>query len=77
MSDQTNQNLAFKLSWFGPDGQSFYSKNFMIDPGEKTPLISSSISIPPEKREPGTYCIQLELFGEIISRKSFALVNPD
>lgn len=65
--------LQFELEWVGPDGDDFYTKKTDLEPDEEKSVFGSAISIPPEKRKPGTYGVVLKLYGEIIAEKSFVL----
>ena len=50
-----SQELVFRLDWIGPDGKSFYRKQIDFFPDDTTSIIKSSISISPDKRQPGKY----------------------
>jgi hypothetical protein len=65
--------LAFRLNWTGPDGKSFYSKQVDLPQGDTTTIINSSISITPDKRQPGKCRLQVFLFDEMIAEKGFEL----
>ncbi len=65
--------FIFELSWTGPDGESFYTKNFEVAASDEPVSLYSSISIPPDKREPGSYALRFYLFDELIATKSFIL----
>jgi hypothetical protein len=68
-----DRELTFRLNWIGPDGKSFYSKQVDFPRGDTTTTISSSISITPDKRQPGKCQMQVYLFDEMISEKRFEL----
>jgi hypothetical protein len=68
-----DKELNFNLEWIGPDGKSFYSKQVDLPRGDTTTTINSSISITPDKRQPGKCLIQLYLFDELIAEKKFEL----
>lgn len=68
------QELAFRYDWVGPDGQSFYGKRLDLFPEDSTSVIRSSISIPPDKREPGKYSFQIYLYDNLIGQKDFELI---
>jgi hypothetical protein len=68
-----DEELPFRMEWSGPDGGSFYSKKIDLIKGDSVPFISSSISITPDKREPGEYYLRVYLFDEMVGEKSFVL----
>jgi hypothetical protein len=77
---KTNQQIKFYFNWRGPDGKSFYKKKieFLLD--DSTSTISSSISISPEKRKPGTYKVRVSFRKKIIAEQKFELIvktNPE
>jgi len=65
--------LMFDLVWLGPDGEKFYSKDIELSRSGDEPQLYSSISIPPDKREPGKYVLEVYLFDELIAAKNFVL----
>jgi hypothetical protein len=67
------QQLSFVIDWVGPDGNSFYKKKIELLPDDSTTTISSSISVSPQKRQPGNYLVRVYLFKELISEKNFIL----
>ncbi len=69
----TNKDIMFHVEWIGPDGKSFYRKRIDLSPDTNSSSLKSSISISPEKREPGSYLIRLFLFRELIAEKKFQL----
>lgn len=69
-----NQELVFRYDWIGPDGKSFYGKQLDLFPNDSTDVIKSSISIPPDKREPGKYSFQIYLYDNLIGQKDFELI---
>jgi hypothetical protein len=69
----SDSKLLFDLVWRGPDGEKFYSKGIELSSDEDDARLYSSISIPPEKREPGKYALEVYLFDEMIAEKKFRL----
>ena len=67
------EKMIFYLDWVGPDKNSFYKKKIELASGDTTSVISSSISIPSKKREPGDYKLKVYLFKELIAEKIFKL----
>ena len=65
--------LPFRMEWYGPDGESFYDKKVEINPADTSISFNGSISITPDKREPGKYGLRVSLFDDIISEKNFQL----
>lgn len=68
------KEIKFKLDWIGPDGKSFFQKQVEFVSGDSTDVISGSISISPEKRQPGIYVLKVYLFKEAIAVRKFELV---
>jgi hypothetical protein len=81
--DLTNLNvyrdaeLPVRLEWIGTDGQSFYKKQINLLPGDTSSAINSSISITPDKRQPGEYLLRIYLFDEMIAEKKFELLSEE
>jgi len=72
-----DEELPFRLEWFGPDGESFYSKKSEIKPTDSLSVINGSISITPDKRQPGEYFLRVYLFDDLIAEKRFELFYQD
>jgi hypothetical protein len=70
------RELMFHLVWLGPGEREFYTKRIDWTPDPDDPILTSSISIPPERREPGEYALKVYLFRELIAEKSFELLPP-
>jgi hypothetical protein len=68
-----DRELIFLLDWIGPNGRSFYRKQVDLSPGDSSSTITSSISISPDKRQPGKCFLRLYLFNELIAEKKFEL----
>ena len=69
--------LPFRMEWIGPDGRSFFSKKVNILQADTLSSITGSISITPDKREPGECFLRVYLFDELIAEKKFELrENP-
>ena len=73
----SNQPLTFFADWIAPNDSSFYRKKFNISPGDSLISILSSISIAPEKRQPGNYRFRFYLFEKLITERNFELVKSD
>jgi hypothetical protein len=77
---KTNEQLKFYFDWIGPDGKSFYKKQVVYTTSSPLFTISNSISITPEKRQPGTYILQVTFRKKIIAEQKFELTvqtKPD
>jgi hypothetical protein len=77
---KTNEQLKFYFEWIGPDGKSFYKKQVAYTASSPLFTISNSISITPEKRQPGTYTLQVSFRKKIIAEQKFELTvqsKPD
>jgi hypothetical protein len=72
-NDYLNRELKFSLNWIGPDSNSFYSKEIILQPGDSTSTLTSSISITPKKRHPGNYICRIYLYKTLIAEKKFVL----
>lgn len=72
-SDFNDQDMLFALDWIGPDGKPFYSKEIDLAPNDSISNLNSSISISPDKREPGNYIFQISLFGKLIAEQNFEI----
>jgi hypothetical protein len=70
-----NRLLMFHLEWIGPGGMDIYRKRIDLDIGDSTSVLQSSISIPPDKRQPGNYSFKVYLFRELIAEKFFELID--
>lgn len=68
-----DEELPFRLEWTGKDGESFYTKKAEIKPSDTTSILNASISITPDKREPGECFLKVYLFDEMIGEKRFVL----
>jgi hypothetical protein len=71
------RELMFHLVWIRPDGKEFYTKRIDLDPTGSDAALVGSISIPPGRRDPGIYRLQVFLFRELIAEKSFELRSAD
>ncbi|MCU0370173.1 MAG: hypothetical protein MUC31_02060 [Bacteroidales bacterium] len=69
--------LPVRIDWAGPDGKSFYDKRADFLQSDPSASIFSSISITPDKREPGEYYLRVYLFDEMIGEKRFLLKLSD
>jgi len=72
-----SRELMFHLAWLGPGEDEFFTKRVDITPTDSVMTISSSISIPVGKREPGEYALKVYLFRELIAQKRFLLLSPE
>lgn len=69
--------LPVRLEWTGPDGKDFYSKKIDIEQSDSVPAINTSISITPDKREPGDYFLRVYLFDDVVGEQSFVLLPAE
>jgi hypothetical protein len=69
----SNQPMKLLIDWIGPNDSSFYKKKIEFLPDDFTSTISSSISISPEKRKPGTYTVRVSFRKKIIAEQKFQL----
>jgi len=69
-----DRELMFHLDWIGDNGKSFYRKQIDISPDDSSSTINTSISIPPDRRQPGNYILRIYLFRELIAEKKFELI---
>ncbi len=72
-----DEEFPVKMEWIGPDGESFYTKKADFKPADTLSTLAASISITPDKRQPGSYALRVLLFDEIIAEKSFELKLKD
>jgi hypothetical protein len=68
-----DDELPVRLEWYGPDGESFYSKKHLIPKSDSISVLTSSISITPDKRQPGEYLLRVFLFDDMVGEKRFVL----
>jgi len=71
---KTNEQMVFYFNWIGPDGKSFYKKRVVYTTSNPFFTISNSISITPEKRQPGNYKLRVSYRKKIIAEQQFELV---
>lgn len=74
---KTNEQMKFYFEWIGPDGKSFYKKRIVYTTSNPFFTISNSISITPEKRQPGKYNVRVSYRKKIIAEQKFELVLPE
>ena len=72
-ADYLDDELRFKVDWIDPDSNSFFSKKIDLSPGDSSSTIKSSISITPEKRQPGNYILRIYLYERLLAEKKFVL----
>jgi hypothetical protein len=73
---KTDEQMKFYFNWIGPDGKLFYKKRIVYTTSNPSFTISNSISITPEKRQPGTYTLQVVFHKKIIAEQKFELLIP-
>ena len=73
--DSINNPLTFYAEWIGPDRNSFYRKEISLKSNEVS--FSSSISVTPNKRDPGNYSLRIYLFEKLIGEKNFELSKTE
>ena len=71
---KTNEQMKFYFDWIGPDGKSFYKKRVVYTTSNPFFTISNSISITPEKRQPGNYTLTVSFRKKIIAEQNFELI---
>ncbi|MCU0332365.1 MAG: hypothetical protein MUC75_03220 [Ignavibacteriaceae bacterium] len=74
---KTNEQMKFYFNWIGPDGKSFYKKRVVYSTSNPFFTVSNSISITPEKRQPGKYKVRVSYRKKIIAEQKFELVLPE
>jgi hypothetical protein len=77
---KADEQMKFYFEWIGPDNKTFYKKKIEYSTGDSTFTITNSISISPEKRQPGTYTLQVIFRKKIIAEQKFELTaqtKPD
>jgi hypothetical protein len=72
-NDHSLSALSFRIEWIAPDSTVFFSKSHEITPVDETSMLSSSISVSPDKRAAGKYQLRVFLFEEFIANKRFEL----
>ncbi len=72
-----DDELPFRMEWYGPDGKSFYDKKMMVNPADTVATLNGSVSITPDKRQPGDYELRVLLFDDIIVKRRFFLRSED
>jgi hypothetical protein len=70
-----DDELPFRMEWYGPDGKSFYDKKVMVNPLDTNVSFTGSISITPDKREAGEYALRIYLFDEVVGEANFVLIS--
>lgn len=65
--------LTFHLVWLNPAERRVFKKIYEYTPNDSTRTLTGSFSIPPSRRSPGFYTLQVFLFRELIAQKSFEL----
>ena len=71
-----NIQKNFLIKWIGPDNKSFYNKKVKLSAKDSTLKTSSSISLSPQKRQPGNYLLRVYYSKELIGEKKFLLKEP-
>lgn len=71
----TGSDVMVHMDWIDPEGNSFFIKKEYLTAGDTATSISSAISIPSERREPGAYKFRVYLFRELVVEKNFSVVN--
>jgi hypothetical protein len=72
-----DDELPLHIEWFGPDGKDFYSKKIEFVQSDSVAAINTSISITPDKREPGEYFLRIYLFDDVVGEQSFVLLPAE
>jgi len=67
----------YRIDWYKKDDTvAFYRKHIDVFAQDSLQYISSSLSISPDKREPGELFVVVNLFGKPIAKKEFILLPP-
>ena len=69
----SNRELMFHLDWINENGNSVFLKRIDLSADDSSFTLISSLSISPEKRQPGEYNFRVYLFRELIAEKKFKL----
>jgi hypothetical protein len=72
-----DRDLMLHLQWIDQDGGDIYRKRIDLTSADSTSTLKSSISISPDKRQPGEYLLQVYLFRELIAEKKFRLLPEE
>jgi hypothetical protein len=75
-SELGSQPQMFHLVWIDPEGSAIFKKRVDVRAADASEPIQTSISIGPDKREPGVYALQVYHFRERIAEKTFELRAP-
>jgi hypothetical protein len=73
LNNPEKKPLTFYMVWIDPNGKPFFRKPIELQEIANPLTIQSSISIEPEKRQPGNYLLQVFLFNKKIGEESFLL----
>ena len=65
--------LTFHMVWLNPAQKRVFKKIYEYTPNDSTRTLTGSFSIPPSRRTPGFYTLQLFLQRELIATKTFEL----
>ncbi|MBD3160661.1 MAG: hypothetical protein GF346_00835 [Candidatus Eisenbacteria bacterium] len=68
-----DDSLHFHVVWIRHDGRDEFKKKVSYLPSEEDTTLKSAISIPPGRRDPGEYGLQVYLYRELIAEKRFTL----
>ncbi len=68
-----DETLTFSIEWVNPEGKTFFKKKFSVEPKAETIHLNSSVSVSPEKREPGQYQLILYHGRKQLASKRFSL----
>lgn len=60
------RELVVHLLWIRPDGKDAFKKRVSLCPEEGEARLQTSLSLSPERREPGTYRLRVFLFREFL-----------
>jgi len=70
-----NKLLMFHVDWLDSSGNSLFKKRIDLPTNDSSSKLTSSITISPDKRQPGYYSLRVYLFRELIAEKKFELIN--
>ncbi|MCA9758314.1 MAG: hypothetical protein KDA27_21140 [Candidatus Eisenbacteria bacterium] len=67
--------LDVHLVWIGPDESSFFTKRIEYTPSDSASTLSSRISLPADRRDPGSYSLRVYVFRELIAERAFEVLH--
>lgn len=68
-----HDELKFRMEWIGPDNKVSYNKLLSYSHEDKDYVLRSSLSLKPDKRQPGDYRVNVYFFRYLIASGKFTL----